>query len=326
MTSLTRRVLEYQRSGRGLERAYAEAAPIVYQYPSRHFGFSEDDCGEFLLFFHRTLLRLFDQYEPSEKPFEAYLYGTLKWQIRSFAKTRQFRARRYEVINHRDVWEEVHPRYYSISVEPVFVGEATPTPAPYHDAGYASNAGAYPSNSGSSGRPSVGIPNAGSRVGTLFKVDAHGRLQDPIMRRRVRILALKACLFVEPPLLDEVAHAVEIPVVRLEADLARARRCMGAQIERISSLQHRRVRIYVRLRRIHDTLLVTPEIEAHRDLIHELFSWHKRLRVIEDEISRVPRSPTNGEIAKILGLPKGTVDSNLFYFKRLLRRQLRGPV
>jgi len=288
MTELTKKVLEYQRTGIGLERAYAEAAPLVYQYPRRRMGFTEDDCGEFLLFFHKTLLRLFEQYRHSERPFEAYLYGTLKWQIRSFAKLRRRRASHYEVINHRDVWEEVHPRYYSISVDPVYVQESLP----------------------------------GSRTGDLFEIDAHGRLVDPIMRRRLTILALKSCLFIEPPLLEEVADAVAVPVARLEAEVARARGCMGRRIERRKELQRRRVRAYVRLRHVHDELITTPEIEKRLSVAQQLLAWHRRLRLLEDELSRVPRAPTNGEIAAILGIPKGTVDSSLFYFKQLLRHNL----
>jgi hypothetical protein len=37
-----------------------------------------------------------------------------------------------------------------------------------------------------------------------------------------------------------------------------------------------------------------------------------------DHMSRVALAPTNREIGRVLGVPKGTVDSGLFWLKRKL--------
>ncbi|MFP4483909.1 MAG: hypothetical protein ACLFO1_03545 [Spirochaetaceae bacterium] len=288
MTRLTQEVLRYQRTGIGLERVYGEAARLVYDYPRRRFGFSEDDCGEFLIFFHRSLLRLIDRYRNTGRTFEAYLYGTMKWQIRTFAGKKRRNAVRYEVVNHRDLWEEIHPRFYSATV-----GE-----------------GADPADCVYEAEPRLLIPGR-------FEIDADGRLIDPTMQRRVTILALKACLHIDEALIRAVEHAANHEPGWLQDRMTEARAYMRRRTERLRSLQQRRLRAYYNLRRSHDAARRGPPGPAAAAAVRSVAVWHRRLRLIEDEIGRVPRAPTNGEVAEILGIPKGTVDSSLFYMKRV---------
>jgi hypothetical protein len=288
MTELTRCVLDYQRTGIGLEKAYAKAACLVYEYPRKHYGFRADDCGEFLIFFHANLLRLIDRYRDSGRSFEAYLYGTLKWQIRTFGRNRRRSATRYELANHRDVWEEVHPRYYAAREETpeevLFVQESVPAVA----------------------------------SSPLFELDSHGRLADPTMRRRVTILALKACISVDDDLVVAIAAITGNEVEWLHERLHQARTCMHRRNERLETLQEQRVKAYFGLRLVHDAALTTPTQTRSAGAARAIATCHRRLRNLEREIAGVPRVPTNGEVAQILGIPKGTVDSSLFYLKRTL--------
>ncbi len=288
MTELTRAVLEYQRTGIGLEKVYGKAACLVYEYPKRHYGFRADDCGEFLIFFHANLLRLIARYRDSGRSFEAYLYGTLKWQIRTFGRNRRRSATRFELVNHRDLWEEVHPRYYAArqeaAEETLFVQEGIPEIAPT----------------------------------PLFETDATGRLSDPTMRRRVTILALKACVSIDDELIAAVAGITGHDAAWLHDRVDMARACMYRRNERLSALQEHRVKAYFSLRRIHDAILTTPAQTRSAGDARAIAVCHRRLRNLEREIGSVPRVPTNGEVAEILGIPKGTVDSSLFYLKRAL--------
>jgi hypothetical protein len=89
MENLTSRVLEYQRSCSGLEGLVAEIAPRVLRYPKRRFGWDEDACSEFYLYFHPRLLRVLGRFRDQGKPFESYLSSVLQWQVLSFARRRK---------------------------------------------------------------------------------------------------------------------------------------------------------------------------------------------------------------------------------------------
>lgn len=89
MESLTKKVLEFQKSGAGLDALVRDLAPKVYQFPSRRMGLDEDACGDFYLYFQPRLLRMLGRFQDQGRPFEAYLMAGLGWQLRSFARARR---------------------------------------------------------------------------------------------------------------------------------------------------------------------------------------------------------------------------------------------
>jgi len=54
------------------------------------------------------------------------------------------------------------------------------------------------------------------------------------------------------------------------------------------------------------------------DAEEALVRMRKRMHSAMQRMSRVGLSPTNLEISKVLGVPKGTVDSGLYWLKRKL--------
>lgn len=89
MESLTKKVLEFQKTGAGLSALVDELAPRVYQFPRRKMGWDEDACGDFYLYFQPRLLRLLSRFQDLGKPFESYLCAVLGWQLRNFARERR---------------------------------------------------------------------------------------------------------------------------------------------------------------------------------------------------------------------------------------------
>ncbi len=89
MESLTKKVLEFQKTGAGLSALVDELAPRVYQFPRRTMGWDEDACGDFYLYFQPRLLRLLSRFQDLGKPFESYLCAVLGWQLRNFARERR---------------------------------------------------------------------------------------------------------------------------------------------------------------------------------------------------------------------------------------------
>lgn len=89
MESLTKKVLEFQRSGSGLDSLVRELAPKVYHFPRRRMGLDEDACGDFYLYFQPRLVRMLSKFQDQGRPFEAYLTAGLGWQLRNFARERR---------------------------------------------------------------------------------------------------------------------------------------------------------------------------------------------------------------------------------------------
>ncbi|MBB6481063.1 hypothetical protein [Spirochaeta isovalerica] len=68
-------------------------------------------------------------------------------------------------------------------------------------------------------------------------------------------------------------------------------------------------------------LLLSEELNpAKKAIYHDKINvLKKRLADTRRDISKVPVRPTHNEIAELLGVPKGTVDSGLHYFRKKVR-------
>lgn len=107
MESLTEKVLEFQKTGAGLNALVDVLAPRVYQFPRRKMGWDEDACGDFYLYFQPRLLRLLGRFQDLGKPFESYLCAVLGWQLRNFARERRRGERKWSATLRLDTADPV---------------------------------------------------------------------------------------------------------------------------------------------------------------------------------------------------------------------------
>lgn len=86
--------------------------------------------------------------------------------------------------------------------------------------------------------------------------------------------------------------------------------------ERLTMLREKRNNAYMKLLYKQSRYSEEIEPEKKRKLELQIERLKKRLDDTRYEISRVPCRPTHIEIAELLKVPKGTVDSGLYYFRK----------
>lgn len=274
MENLTERVLEYQRSRNGLEGLVAEIAPRVLRYPRRRFGWDEDACSEFYLFFHPRLLRVLGRFRDQGKPFESYLCSVLHWQARSFARRRK-REEQAWALGYR----------------------LAPAAAPDPD----------------------GLPEP-ERL--PVRTPVHGRLASlqlrPSDRRNLLFLVLKCSRRLGPGDLADAAEAAGVEPRRLSGLVDRLREGQEPVDRRLAVLRERRNRAFSEARLLEAVLAGRPDPGDAEKLRLRLAAANRRMNAAVARMARVRRDPTNREVARVLGVPKGTVDCGLFWLKRRL--------
>jgi DNA-directed RNA polymerase specialized sigma24 family protein len=274
MENLTSRVLAYQRSRSGLEGLVAEIAPRVLRYPRRRFGWDDDACSEFYLYFHPRLLRLLGRFHDQGKPFETYLSSVLQWQTISFSRRRR-KIEQAWAMGAR-LAAEAAPDPEEAPEPARFVVPRTPpgwTPSPRH---------------GDSDRRSL-----------LF-------------------LVLKCCRRLDPDDLPAAAKATGVAADRLIGLVDQLRAGMEPVEQRLAMLRKRRNRAFSEARLLETELAGGPDPVAAERLRLRLDAANRRMNAAVARMARVRCDPTNREVARVLGVPKGTVDSGLFWLKRRL--------
>jgi DNA-directed RNA polymerase specialized sigma24 family protein len=134
--------------------------------------------------------------------------------------------------------------------------------------------------------------------------------------RQVLMLALKCYLYVSDDLASRLAQAIGMDKEVLRGYFDELRRRLAAREERIRQLETCAASQYYRCVAFEARLRVAPEGSAHRaEIERRLELGRRRLVSMRNRLARAGKDATNKEIAELLGIPKGTVDSCLHAVK-----------
>jgi hypothetical protein len=273
--SLTDAVLEYQRSGAGFAPLIERLASIVYRFPTTRRGADEDDCGEFYCHFMPRVPRLIRRFVYQGKPFEVYLVTSMKWQYRNYIAARVNRSIAYRTIEQAGFWGAETP--YSL---PEAVSE-TPTIAP--------------------------------RTKKLLRIDDDGVIRDPSMARRLLVVAMKASNTLDYRRVHQVATLVGADAEWLDTRVAAVNALLVKREDRRAMHRRRRDQAFFRMQYFQEQL-VDETSESKKARFEELLRHEqKHYDRARKSLARISVRPTHRDIAAVLGIPKGSVDSALYY-------------
>jgi DNA-directed RNA polymerase specialized sigma24 family protein len=80
----------------------------------------------------------------------------------------------------------------------------------------------------------------------------------------------------------------------------------------------RRNKSYAAIRLLETELQAEVDLPKRAAAEESLARMRRRMATAMERMSRVGLAPTNLEISKVLGVPKGTVDSGLYWLKKKL--------
>jgi hypothetical protein len=137
-------------------------------------------------------------------------------------------------------------------------------------------------------------------------------------RKQLILLALKNSLDIGDRTISNLSLLTGLHPEVLFHIVGVLRFCMRRKIERMNSLQERRNRNYFRIKCLVEERSQCSCEARSRDLERRIAQERKRWETTRRELSHVPRCPAHGDIARLLGIPKGSVDSGIFNLKRYL--------
>lgn len=275
MDDVTQRVISYQATGVDGTALYNYVATVTYYFPLRNSRCTEDDCGDFLLFFQTRIMGVLKRFRYQGMPFDAYLLTTLKWQLRTYISRRdRSKAHTNAVLRPAILTESMHPAEESTAVsqsEPHYVCRQT---------------------------------------------KAFRRPRTRSGRRRLLIILLKGCLYLGERDLAAAARCTDCDPAWFRECWLRLRVRMICRQGRHNALLNRRNRLYVLLHRAHHRLWESNDPRERDELLAQADLIRQRLQRVRRRIAHIPRSPTNLDIAEVTGIPKGSIDSTLYYAKK----------
>jgi hypothetical protein len=269
-------VIEYRASGEGKDRIYERVARLLYRDP-RRFGFDDEDAAAEALIKHRERIsRLVDRFEDRVLPFDAYLATCLRYIARTQRREKRNAAERARVCERSLV------------------------------AGAAGAAGAEEIDSDGCGRPEPPLSGLAGR--TPAAATAFGT--------RLVFLFVKCAWDADEDSATRVAEAAGVSREWLCSAGAQARRFLEAERARFERMSGRRNGSWCRLRFLETRLREELEQPRREKLSSALERERIRFERARSELRSFRPVVPNAVVARILGVPKGTVDSGLYYLKK----------
>ena len=279
--SITAHVLRYQKTGSGFAELVKRIAPLIYNVPKLMRNASEDDCGDFYCYFVPRLSRIIDRFVYSGKEFEVYLNTSMKWQYKSFIAKNAKRSLLHTTVKNSEFWSQ-DPDYG----DPTLACE----------------------------RPSI-TQSARSHLG----VNTAGVICNPVIARRLLLLTLKASQEITSDTIVQVSELIKVDSSWLIARIQELNTRLTARRERRERLRQRRDRAYFRMCYFQKKISTEVDASRRQNFTRLMRAEREHLANARSVLSRVPISPTHRDIAAILQIPKGSVDSALYYIRNSCR-------
>jgi DNA-directed RNA polymerase specialized sigma24 family protein len=137
-------------------------------------------------------------------------------------------------------------------------------------------------------------------------------------RRNFLFLALKCSRLINPDNAPALARVAGVKTADLLGHVGALRDLRTARESRYEMFRGRRNKAFAAIRLLETELQGEVEPEKRRAAEKSLARVRLRMRSAMQRMSRVGLSPTNLEISRVLGVPKGTVDSGLYWLKKKL--------
>jgi len=247
---------------------------------------NEDDCSEFLCYFYRRIPGMIQRFQYSGSPFEALLKVTLRFQMKSFALELKKRRIEAKVLASRDFWDRTIEQAYSLPEEEE-EEDSKPT-------------------------------QISLRLRERLGLNDQGLIIDKSMRRKLLLLVLREA--------DRVSESLLVHLLTLTGyerswvtEKIEMVKTLSFQLEgRRNTFRHRRNLMLFNIYCLQEELLETPDPVERQILLDKLARERKSLLKAENGLRRVPQSPTHLQLAEILEMPRGTVNSGLHSICRLL--------
>ncbi|HOV64629.1 MAG TPA: hypothetical protein PLG43_12190 [Spirochaetia bacterium] len=284
-SNLTEDILLYKRTGKGFEEILRTISIEVYKFPQVRFRWDEDLSGDFFCYFLPRIPGLIKRFTFTGKPFEVYLVSCMKWQMKTFLSKQIRDDRRRRVIEHISATDAYSQNDYEDC------GTEVDEEEPY-------------------------IP----LLKSILKIDSKGNVPEEPFKRRLLYLALSSCEYVSEHIVIRISIMTGIPKLKIEELMKALDERMGKTRARLRMLQTRRNSHYFRIVYVHEELSRNPDREKRLNLMEELKEEKRKFERTCEELRNLQAGPSHRDIAEVMGIPKGSVDSGIYYIRHAYLR------
>ncbi len=285
LTPITLKLIQYREGKISKHTALKEVSIFSYSMMKKAMKLEDDQRSDFFIYLYPRLSNLVENFTYRGMPFEVYLMKTLRWQFKTFSKKRTAEDRRQRLLSHSFYWAVSE---YPAEYNPPIVIEDT--------------------------------EESMERYNKIVKQRGPNSAVVEGQRRRFLFLILKTSPQLSEELLDHISLVTGYEKEYLTSCIDELHKKIDLRMDRHRRIWNKRNKYFFRVHFLQDSLIVECNKKKREKLMKQLEETHTRLTKISRIINRLSTAPTHREISEVLGVPKGTIDSGLYYLRRDFRR------
>lgn len=277
--NLTKNVLHFKKTGHGLSQIIEQIVERVYWFAPMRKCWSEDESCEFLLYFYPKINTLIKRFSFDGSSFEAYLRVTLKYQMQTYLKKKYSLEKKEKFANYQEVCDWQDESFG-------WVGEE-------------------------SGEIST-------EAKTLLGIDENGRIEKAKNKKRLLYLAFKGAAHISDQHLDKIVNLTGCDKAWFIDCLDQVRQTICHLEAKHKLLRAKTQEAFFKIHNLEEKIADSDENNEKLDLEKKLQKQRNYMRKLQENLRKASLAPSHRDIARITGLPKGSVDSGLYYIRKAL--------
>lgn len=269
-------VISYQQGKVSYETISGHVCLYVYDYPRRTKHWDQDRCSDFFVFIHPRLKKLVDSFVFTGTPFEAYLNATLKPQMISFIRKVRDKEIKEDLFCNMCASGSLDDDGSFYRIYDTFSYEISEPSVPY-------------------------------RV----------RIGQARTRRRLFFLALSHADQLDDEAIANLSASTGYSIDYISRCCMAVKEKVQSKKDSLQEFKERKSSCYFQLLVIQKKIMDEPDPEKRIWLEEQV----QRLRYRIDRLAKLIAAKasclvSHQDLAQVLGISKGTLDSSLYYLKR----------
>ena len=276
-TELTRAVKKYQKNEIEIKTVEDMVAVEIYNYPPMRRRWNEDECGDFLCHFYSRIRPMINRFKDQGAPFEALLKVAVRFQMKSFGLRLKEKRVKERVLTNGDFLEK------SLLTE--------------------------------TSRPAAQGESGGTELEEI-PIQAEMVRKNEGIRRRLLFLIMREHERISDSFLTHFIFITGYNRGWVEDKLEKIKEMTRQALERKELCRRRKNTALFNIYYLHEQLReYQPQTEKER-LCAKIEKEIETIRRTEKAMARICSRPTHRQLSELLQVPKGTIDSGLYYLVR----------
>jgi hypothetical protein len=270
-------VMKYKRSGKGLKVIVEAISLFVYSILKYQYKMDDDERGDFFCIFYPKIPGLIKRFKYFGTSFDGYLNISVRWSIKAY-RSKNSKHRSLQITSHRA------PFYLESPINDFTIVEND-------------------------------LPTITETARAPLRLSKTENILSETMKQRLLYLYLLESDYLDERLKEGIIKITGYKRKWLDICSDKLRKRTENRLIRIEKLKNSRNNAFFQFHLIQEKYNFAESQEEKEIFQIKINSLRKRIYKMNDEISKAPTRPTHRDLSDVLEVPKGSIDSGIYYIK-----------